>query len=65
MEFLVTTYTLLNVLFAMYLVVMICLSNVLPRRMYKWMIVFFPATIIIGLVGWISYTFQFYFGKDK
>lgn len=63
MEILLTIYTLLNVVFAAYLVVMICLSNVLPHKVYPLMVAFFPATIVIGVVGWIGYTFNYYMDK--
>lgn len=60
---LVTIYTLLNVVFAAYLIVTTCINNVLPRRIYKWMVVFFPATITLGIVGWIGYSVMYHIDK--
>ncbi len=63
MEVLLTIYTILNVIFGAYLIVTTCISNVLPRKLYKWMLVFFPATIALGIVGWIGYSVMYYIDK--
>lgn len=63
MEGLLTIYTILNVIFGAYLIVTTCISNVLPRSLYKWMGIFFPATITLGVVGWIGYTVMYRIDK--
>lgn len=58
-----TIYTILNVIFGAYLIVTTCINNVLPRKLYKWMAVFFPATITLGIVGWIGYSVMYHIDK--
>ena len=59
-----TFYCICCVIFGAVLVSYSGVHNVLPRALYKWMIVFFPATMLVGFLGMVWFTAAYYI-KDN
>ncbi|AGG57997.1 hypothetical protein VPBG_00225 [Vibrio phage helene 12B3] len=55
-----TVYCIGCVVFGAILIVHSCIYNTLPKKFYKWMLVFFPATFAIGLTGFVWFTVGYY-----
>ena len=61
-----TFYCICCVIFGAVLISYSCVHNVLPRAIYKWMLVFFPATMVIGFLGMVWFTAAYYVtGKSE
>lgn len=60
-----TIYCIGCVVFAAVLVVQSCVYNTLPNKLYKWMLWFLPATVVIGFTGAVWFSVSYYLSKKK
>lgn len=55
-----TVYLIACVVFSGILITLFCVHNILPKSLYKWMMIFFPATLLVGLCGLIGFSVSYF-----
>lgn len=63
LNILFTIYCILCVIFGGVLIVYFCVYNTLPKKLYKWMAIFLPATLVVGFTGMAWFTVGYYLSK--